>query len=58
MITKEHIQIIINAITNRGIMFVEEVPLYRDRITERWMLSEIIPYTMERLLCEDLEVEE
>ena len=57
-IPKEYIDEIIKKIEDKGLMFVEEIPFSKDRISGRWMLSEIIPYTVKKLLYEDYEIEE
>ena len=56
--TRKQVNIVIKAICDRGIMFVEETPVIKDRITDRWMVSEITPYTIEQLVCNDIELED
>lgn len=57
--TRKQVNMVIRAICDRGLIFVEgDNPISKDRITEKYMLSEIIPYTVEQLVCIDLDVVE
>ena len=57
--TRKQVNMVIRAICDRGLIFVEgDSPISKDRITEKYMLSEIIPYTVEQLVCIDLDVVE
>ena len=58
-ITKEQVEAVIQRIVDRDLIFVTaDSPLSKDRITEKYILNEIIPYTVARLVCDDLGIEE
>ena len=55
-ITKEQIEAVIKAILDKGLVFIQEDIIVKD--SDKYVVNEIIPYTVAQLVCEYFGIEE